>query len=445
MDYSSYHSDQRKPKHKIILWGLLGVSALALILWFALGPILAWRKIYDASRTDQQVSSLFGFLGKIVSSRQLKGEEEGRINILLLGIGGKDHPGGTLTDTIQVVSVNTKDKQVAILSIPRDLKVTIPGAGISKINYAYAYGELYPKTGGGPAVAREVVSNILDLPIHYYARLDFAGFVKLVDALGGVDIEVEKAINDPFYPAPDMIHYDPFRILAGKHHLDGKTALKYVRSRETTSDFDRSQRQQQMMQALKERVLSLNILANPKKINEIASILGDHVRTDLAAWEIARLIEVASREASSYTLLTRVLSSGPGEPLVAVNEGGYYLVPKSGNFKEIQRIAREIFSESLIAGEKAKIEVVNASGKSRTLNQVVENLKNQGYIVAKSRTTPNNIQQTIIYDYSSGTKPNTARLLSQLFKAKIEPHEPPAGANFDLSLIIGVDYQDSTI
>src|SRR3990172_2624607 len=202
MHYSVYTSDQPVvKKRRRWIWWVIGFSFVALIGWFAAGPILALRKIQEPSADNS--SSLFGFLGKIVSNAQLKGEAEGRINILLLGVGGKNHPGGTLADTIQVVSVNAKTKQVGMLSLPRDLRVTIPGVGTNKINYAHAYGEMNPKSGGGRGVRKRVVGQIRDQPIHYYVRMDFAGFEKLVDALGGVDITAEKAINDPFYPAAD--------------------------------------------------------------------------------------------------------------------------------------------------------------------------------------------------------------------------------------------------
>ena len=440
MHYSVYNSGgvPRPSRRWKILWWLMGVGLAGLIAWFATGPIVALRKIQDEAGRSE---SFFGFLGKITSGQQLKGEREDRINILLIGIGGKNHPGGTLADTIQVVSIAPRRKQIAILSIPRDLQVVIPGAGTNKINYAHAWGELNPqRTGGGPAVTKEVVSRVLGLPIHYYVRMDFEGFVKLVDALGGVDIYVEKAINDPFYPAPDMIRYDPFRISAGQHHLDGKTALKYVRSRETTSDFDRSRRQQQMLQALKERALTLDILANPRKVNEIAAILGEHVKTDLTTWEMARAVEMAARDASQFSVYTRVLAAGAGEPLVPVNNGGYFLVPRTGTFEEIQSIAENIFDLAVIEQEKAAVEVVNASGRPATLQAVVTALRNQGYTVAATRTAPT-VTRTVIYDYSGDGKPRTVALLSQYFGVSAERRTRPTGSTLDVTVVLGTDYR----
>lgn len=443
---SVYTSDgTHRPSRRRWIWWLVGLAIIALLGWYVLGPFSALRKIQESDSAAGS-GSFFGFLGNIVSGRQLAGEAEGRVNILLLGVGGSNHPGGTLADTIQLVSVNTKTKQVAVMSIPRDLRVTIPGAGVNKINYAHAYGELSSKTtGGGPAVTKKVVSTILDLPIHYYVRMDFEGFTKLVDALGGVDIFVEKAINDPFYPAPDMIHYDPFKIAAGWHHMDGATALKYVRSRETTSDFDRSRRQQQMLQALKERALSLNILVSPKKVNEIASILGNHVRTDLATWEIARAIELASRDAGSYTIITRVLAVGPEEPLMSVNDGGYYLVPRTGNFKEIQTITENIFTEPLLKEEAAKIEIVNASGDARLLLELSTTLKNQGFTVTSARTARETSGKTTLFDYSGGTKPKTGELLAKQFGVVATSHTKPSSSAVDFTVIVGTDYLNRTL
>jgi LCP family protein required for cell wall assembly len=422
---------------KLIIFGIL-LFIFSVFGGFALRVVLALKNI--STPNDNQAPAFS--LPNLFSPGELKGEGDGRINILLLGVGGTNHPGGNLADTIQVVSIDPKNKQLAMLSLPRDLLVSIPGAGSNKINYAHAYGEQNPqKTGGGPKLMKEVVGNVLDLPIHYYARIDFQGFEKIVDALGGIDIYVEKSINDPFYPAPDMIRYQPFSISAGQHHLDGKTALKYSRSRETTSDFDRSRRQQQVLQAIKNKALSLGVVGNPAKIAELAQIVGVHFRTNLSTVEIARGLEL-SRDASQYKIVSKVLDNSPGGLLVSVNEGGYFLKPRSGNFKEIQRLAHEIFAEPYVTSEQAKIEVVNASGSTQTLSEAVSLLRTYGYTVASQRTSGEVVERTIIYDYSAGTKPYTVNFLSQRFSVSVSLQTRPQNSAADLAFVIGKDFKE---
>src|SRR3990167_298678 len=281
---------KRNPWKKGIKWAIFGiiVAILGVGIWIGITANRAIKKI----TADSGGSSLFSFLGDFNSS-DIKGQSDGRTNILLLGMGGKNHPGGLLSDTMIVVSINYADKKVGMISIPRDLWVPIPGFSHAKINQAYSDGENNKKTtGGGGVLASRTVENVLGIPIHYYVSLDFEAFKKMVDTVGGIDVYVEKAINDPYYPAADMIRYDPFSISAGEHHLDGATALKYARSRETTSDFDRSRRQMQVMMAVREKVTTLGILANPQKITELINILGDHIRTNMQVSEIKALWEV---------------------------------------------------------------------------------------------------------------------------------------------------------
>jgi len=241
---------------KIVKWFILVFLLIGLGVgsWVGYTANRALKKITDDSGNSN--SSLFSFLGDF-DSNNLKGKAQGRTNILLLGMGGKNHPGGMLTDTMIVLSINYSEKKIGLISVPRDLWVPIPGFGSAKINEAYADGEknntAQKTTGGGGTLASRTVENILGIPIHYYVSADFDGFKKAVDTLGGVDIYVEKPIYDPFYPAANMINYDPFKIDAGQHHMDGALALKYARSRETTSDFDRSRRQQQVMSAMKDK------------------------------------------------------------------------------------------------------------------------------------------------------------------------------------------------
>jgi len=181
-----------------------------------------------------------------------------------------------------------------MLSIPRDLYVDIPGYGQARINSAYAYGE---QAGiGGLALAQQAVSSLLGISIQHAVLLDFHAFVTLIDTIGGVDVEVPYAISDPTYPDSGT-GYDPFYLSAGQHHMDGATALKYVRTRATLGgDFDRIARQQQMALAVRDRITHLDqlptlIAASP----QLWATLQSSFETNLTLGEIVDLAVIAVR------------------------------------------------------------------------------------------------------------------------------------------------------
>jgi len=377
----------------------------------------------------------------------LQGEGDGRINILIMGMGGPGHPGGLLTDTIMVLSVDPVNLKSAFLTIPRDLAVDYPKplTGAGKINNIHAYGEERKKeiSGGGPALMKQIVSGVLDLPIHYFVRVDFRAFEKLVDTVGGVTVNVEKAIYDPLYPAANMIDYEAFSIAAGVQALDGKTALKYARSRETTSDFDRSRRQVQLLLALRDKVLKLNILANPRKLSEVATTLGDHLRTDLSIREFEKFFEIVTKIESKP--IVKVLDSSQASPLVSTagENGAYLLVPKTGDFQEVQRIAHEIFTDPYLALEQAKVEIRNASGSEEVAAEVETLLKSYGYQIARVSSSKDVLGKTQIHDFSNGTKSFTVEFLKKRLAAEVvSPADRTVkrASSADLLVVLGTDY-----
>jgi LCP family protein required for cell wall assembly len=209
--------------------------------------------------------------------------------------------GNWRTDTMLILTIDPEAQTVGMISIPRDLWVPIWGYNIdNRINTAHYYGDVYNYPGGGPALARDTVAYNLGIPIHHYVRLNFTAFEKLIDEIGGIDITNAKTINDPRYP-DEGTGYDPFYLPAGQHHLDGKTALKYARSRHGTGDFDRANRQQQVILAARDQVVQLDQL--PRLIAngpDIVNALGDSVRTDLTfdqAVQLARIVNGIPREA----------------------------------------------------------------------------------------------------------------------------------------------------
>jgi LCP family protein required for cell wall assembly len=164
------------------------------------------------------------------------------------------------TDTMILLSFDTQNQTLGLLSLPRDLWVPIPGFGYeTRINTAYPLGETYGYEGGGPQLAMDTVSSFIGQPVKYYARVNFQGFVELIDMIGGVDVNVPFTIYDDQYPTEDY-GVQLFYLEAGQQHLDGETALKYVRTRNVDDDYGRAGRQQQVIRAVADKVLRSDML-----------------------------------------------------------------------------------------------------------------------------------------------------------------------------------------
>lgn len=413
-------------------WWLAGFISVVLLvgIWYALTIFVAVERA-----TTPNIGGS--------SSALAQNENNVPINILLIGVGGQSHPGGTLADSIMVASIDKKQKTVSLLSIPRDLYVTIPGGGKEKINAAHSFGESNNQgKGGGPAVLKEVVSTTLGIPIHYFVRIDFEGFKKIIDSLGGVTVNVKTAINDPLYPDAQMKGYDPFSITAGPHTLDGKTALKYARSRETTSDFDRARRQQEVIMAIKDQVLSAKVLANPKKTTDIITILGQHILTDFSAGEIDQLITLA-RDLGNPKINSKVLDNGPDGLLMSSRSsaGASILVPKAGasDFSELQRFARAYIAAPSIKAENPSVELQNAGASKSTMADLKQELEWAGFSVTQTESTASPALKSVFYDNDNKAKPISGDYLEKQYDIQLGAN-PNTSFTTTYTFVIGPDF-----
>ncbi len=272
--------------------------------------------------------------------------DNGRINVLVLGIGDPGHDGPNLTDTMMVVSAKVDGGGVVnLVSLPRD--IYLPSLG-GKINTAYALGvEKGPDVG--LVMAKAVAQEVTGLPIHYAVRVDFSVFEKVIDLVGGIDVNVQEPFVDEEYPIDgkenDLCNGDPelkcryqtIRFDKGWQHIDGKTALKFVRSRHAQgdqgTDFARSLRQQQVLAALKDRLTSSSTLLNPSKLLEIYSQLKSHIDTDISSKDSGKILNLALKFKSSrfknIVLDLTVLDNPP------IDDRGWILLPKGGNWDQI--------------------------------------------------------------------------------------------------------------
>lgn len=431
---------KKKKKKRRAWWRYaLGLVILGIVSYLGLQAWSAFDSIWSKNRTGQ--SPFLRLFGN-VEAGELRGEGDGRINILLLGVPGGNHNGRDLSDTNIVISIDPINKKAAMLSLPRDMWVDIPDNGSCKLNAVHAYGEQSGEEDGGPNLSKMTVSTILDLPIHYYIRVDFIGVIRLIDAIGGVDVKVEKDIYDPFFPDIYMSGYEPYSITAGKHHLNGNEALKYARSRYTTSDFDRASRQQQVITASKKKISQTNLLLEPTKLLEIIKIAKHHLRTDLSPSEFKRLAEIID-QIDSQEMVHKVLDNSETGLLVSDRVNGTsVLLPAAGDFSEIQSLAHRIFTEPYLEQEAAKIELQNGTNKLGLGTETAQVLEDYGYNITKvGDAKKNNYSQTLIIDYSKGKNPHTIDLLSKRIPQAKVMKDGLTENGADILIVLGKDFK----
>lgn len=217
-----------------------------------------------------------------------------RMTMLVMGVDRRQRDAGyTLTDTMMLLSIDPVSETATVLSIPRDLLVDIPGYRPHRVNAAFILGAQQGGDEAGVNLAMETISLNLGVPIDHYALLDFQTVVNIIDSVGGVTVRVPQTIDDPMYPDHNY-GYDPFYIEAGEHLLDGSTALKYMRSRHGTTDFSRSQRQQQVLLAFRQQLMAWNSAELLALAPSVIDKLRDGLHTSLSTNEIVTLSEVVT-------------------------------------------------------------------------------------------------------------------------------------------------------
>lgn len=372
----------------------------------------------------------------------LKGELSDRINILILGMGGAEHEGPYLTDTIILAGLKPSTSQLGLLSIPRDLYVPVPGHGWQKINAANSLGMI--KSNDGGKLTSKVVEKILDLDVHYWVRIDFNIFKEIIDELGGIEIDVEKSFTDYQFPGPEF-SYRAVSFEAGKQIMDGEKALQFARSRHGNnyegSDFARARRQQKILFAIKYKIEQENLLSQPTKIWRLYNIFKNNISTNIDLSQGVKLAKLIS-EVNENNIITKVIEQGENGPLkaeISIN-GAYILRPKTGNFKDLAAIAREILKqppvhEQIVFGQRAsglaeqnlhqtpinpKIIILNGTYITGLARQTSEELKNNDFDVIKIGNAPvRNYKKTIIYQTSEHANQLELEKLQNILIAEI--------------------------
>jgi LCP family protein required for cell wall assembly len=416
-----------------------------------IGGFLSYKFIYNAHKV------FGGNIFSVLSSTKLKGEDNGRVNILLAGNSADDpgHDGADLTDSIMLISINTKTNKAFLLSIPRDLYVEIQGSGHQKINDAYVAGQNDDFTGdgypsGGMGLLEQTVSQDFDVPIDYYALINYAALKDAVNAVGGIQIDIKSA--DPrglFDPSIDYSTHGPLVDLTnGEHTLDGEQALDLARARGDAygaygfdqSDFERTQNQRLMLVALKNKAETAGVLANPAKLTSLADAIGNNLTTDLTLSDVHRFYTLTSK-ISSKNIQSLSLNSANGKDLLAnytADDGESALVPAAGidDYTDIQAFIRQQTSSNPVVQEGAKVVVLNGTTTDGLALSYEHKLTADGLnVVAAADAQTSSQATTSIIDASSGSKPATSAELVKLFGNNLTTINPYAGI-YDADFII---------
>jgi LCP family protein required for cell wall assembly len=357
------------------------------------------------------------------------------INVLLLGSDQAGRKAG-LTDSIVIVSVHPEMPSVALLSIPRDFYAWMPGHGFGKINTAF--------NRGGPTLMEATIRHNFGINIDYHARVGFDSFIKIVDGLGGVDVAVECPLHDTF-PGPTSgsgeidVDWEP-----GIHHLDGRHALWYVRSRWSTSDFDRHRRQQQVLRGLYRKVMSVGVIP---KIPSLWGALQESVSTDLDLPGLIRLGAIGAR-LDTTNVKSRFVGGGTVSSWTGP-EGLYVLIPD--NEALMLLVAEALSPPPHVRAHKPawRVEVLNSTLHEDWGQVAAERLRWEGFEVVRVRRAGEAQPHTQIIDLTTASDPPTAIPLFQLMRLYRRGRSdivanPTEQRDVDFQVSLGVDYDPCT-
>jgi len=368
-----------------------------------------------------------------------------RVTAMVLGYGGTGHDGAFLTDTILLLSYDPVRKAVSMVNMPRDFYTFIPYGGPkigfwSKINAAFSYvmettnpSQLSPryrytsdvnKIDAAANLTKDIVEEITGIPIDYWAVLNFNGFRRFIDAIGGVSVTVETTFDDYEYPANDNPEIDAsvkhIHFEAGPQHMEGERAIEYARSRKSVqdgNDFGRSRRQMRLVQAVKDKALKPDVLF--KALNIMDALQGN-VRSSFTLNEIRGLVDYfrtndGADKVNNLLFVSQILSSNFLYDSTSYDTG-YILVPQAGqgNYKPIQEWLQQGLNEPGIRAENLRVQIQNSSGLWKYSNSTTESLRLKGFTVLQPLWA-NPVPTTTITDYSDGKAVNSLRVLNQLF------------------------------
>lgn len=452
--------EAEKPKNRLAAgrafrrWLLRG-GLIIFALLLGVGGVLFAQGYSKVHKVFKGTAGHAAALQAHVDPKLLKGEGDGRVNILLLGNGGSGHDAPDLTDTLLVESIDPVNKTATLLSIPRDLWVQVPNYGSMKINAAYEVGK-YNYLGkidasnnntkavqAGFALADQVVESVIGIPIHYNALVNFTSFKQAVDSVGGITVNVPEALYDPTMAWENG--NNPVLAAAGTQPMDGKKALLYVRSRETSSDFARSQRQRSVILALKDKVLSAGTLSNPIKISQLMNAFGNNMVTDISLSDASRAYAIMKTISNDH-IQSLDLVTPPHNLITTANMNGVSIdQPRAGLFQyaDVQNFVRSALKDGYLVNENAQITVLNGTKVPGLAAKKADELRTYGYNVVKVDNAPEQTyDKTVVIDLTNGASKYTKHYLENRYGVTSVSQLPgstiqPGTANF--IIILGND------
>lgn len=329
------------------------------------------------------------------------------INVLLLGTDARpDDVGPPLTDTLILLSLDPRTGTAGMLSLPRDLWVPIPGQDLTtKINIAYRMGETNGYPGGGPQLAKDTVSSFIGQPVQYYVRVSFDGFVEIIDLIGGVDVVVPTTIHDEQYPTENY-GVETFHLDAGIQHLDGETALKFVRTRNVDSDYGRARRQQQVIRAVADKVMRADMIPTLlTKAPRLLYTMRSSIATDMP---MALQLELANylSDASLNEIRQLVLDGDFGEETYS-DEGAWILLPDRARVRAalntfFSPVPQNADADAIALSDPSwvRIEILNGTGEPGIAARTRDLLQSQGWqVVSIGDADRSDYGHTLIVNY----------------------------------------------
>lgn len=448
---------KKEKKHRSIVSRIArSAGVVAIVIFVSLGSILGYGYLKTQQIFKGNGEGAAALEANVDPSR-LNGEGDGRVNILLLGKGGPGHEAPDLTDTILLASIDPVQNEAALLSVPRDMYVKDPRGNSSKINAVYSNAKQYKLSTSGDSDAdkeaaesaglkavKQTVSDILGVPVHYYVMVDFTAFKESIDTVGGITIDVKE----PLYDATMAWMNGGKALIAdeGLQTFDGNRALMYARSRygSARGDFDRSERQREVIFALQQKVLTLGTFSNPFKVVELLNTLGDNVRTDLnGTGELKRLYEI-SQQISSDKFVSVGLADQPNVLVTTDSVANQsVVVPVAGlyQYEDIRSYVRNTLRDAFLRQENARIIILNGTDTAGLATFREKELKSYGYNVVDVDNAPTaDYVQTKLIDLSGGTKPYTLSYLEKRLTVSAETATIaglPTAETADFVIILG--------
>jgi LCP family protein required for cell wall assembly len=457
---------KKKLTKKKVIKRVLLVLALLII---GLGGFVGVRGINTIDKVFH--GNIFSDVKAAFSDTPLKGESNGRVNILLAGDSSDQigHGGADLTDSILILSIDTKTHTAFLLSIPRDLWVDIPGYGWQKINAAN--NDLgtnfagYPQNGMGQL--EHIVATDLGIPIDYYALADYGAFEDAVDAVGGVTIDIQS-------PDPYGL-YDPntdLKLPNGSVTLNGQEALNLARARGDgygsygfpDSDFDRTEHQRQLFTAVAQKAKTIGVLSNPVKISDLFNAFSKNVETNLSLQNVLRLVQItkgvniSALKSYAYCSTLSIGQDGCTTPILTTytnpSSGEDVLVPSAGigQYGQLKQYYEQLTSANPVVKEGASVVVLNASDVDGLAKQQEGVLESKGVDVSTIADANNEHLTTMIVNSSGGKMPDTLVLLQKLYSGSTVTSDTGSseadeaqGYTADFVVILGQNWDSTAV